>query len=93
MNVSNFDGDPNIKGTLAHYLETAIPLTAVTIWIIIASQTNVPGMSRHERGWQNLAWPFYVLMSIPRMSRKIWRGEFNDDTDVDEDRTDTSLRV
>ncbi|GJJ08746.1 hypothetical protein Clacol_002965 [Clathrus columnatus] len=37
MNVKEIAGD-TVTGTLAHYVETAIPLTIATIWVIVALQ-------------------------------------------------------
>jgi hypothetical protein len=83
MNVRNFDDGTNIKGTIAHYLETAIPLTAVTIWIIVASQTNAPGANRHSRGWQRLAWPIYLTKRMLLFWRTKRRVDSDDDSDDD----------
>ncbi|KAF9463247.1 hypothetical protein BDZ94DRAFT_1259474 [Collybia nuda] len=80
MNVTNFDTDPNIKGTLVQYLGTAITLTAITIWIIVASQTNAPGSTKRERGWQRLAWPVHLLASIPPFC---WIGPRQNDNSDD----------
>lgn len=93
MNVKNFDDDPHIRGTLIHYLETAIPLTAITIWIIVASQTNAPGTGTHEHGWQRLAWPIHIVMNI-LLFRWMTRREDSDGvTRVSEDSSETISRV
>ncbi|KAG6827522.1 hypothetical protein H0H92_011435 [Tricholoma furcatifolium] len=42
MNVRTFSSDPNIKGTLLHYIEWAIPLTLITVWLIVAFHTEIP---------------------------------------------------
>ncbi|KAG6871671.1 hypothetical protein C0995_001598, partial [Termitomyces sp. Mi166 len=61
MNITALSSSPDIKGTLEHYVETAIPLTLLTIWFIVASQTDVPGTTLSSRGWQRLAWPYTTL--------------------------------
>lgn len=64
MNITALSASSDIKGTLEHYFETAIPLTALTIWFIVASQTNAPGSRQHSRGWQRLAWPYDFVKRI-----------------------------
>ena len=54
---------PNTNGTLAHYAETALPFTLVTIWVIIASQNRYifpAGLNF----WARLAWPVLVLGKV-----------------------------
>jgi hypothetical protein len=64
MNIQSLSSDPNIKGTLAHYVVTAVSLTAITIWVIVASQRNAPGSHKDTRGWQRMAWPITFLKRI-----------------------------
>lgn len=59
MNVKDFSKDT--KGTLGHYFAAAIGLTAATIWIIIAFQSQYllpPTFSFPMR----LAWPILLPM-------------------------------
>ncbi|KJA24138.1 hypothetical protein HYPSUDRAFT_39284 [Hypholoma sublateritium FD-334 SS-4] len=54
---------PSTHGTLAHYAETALPLTLLTIWVIIASQNRYifpPGLNF----WMRLGWPVLVLGKV-----------------------------
>lgn len=54
---------PNTHGTLAHYAETALPFTLLTIWVIIASQNRYifpAGLNF----WMRLAWPVLVLGKV-----------------------------
>lgn len=54
---------PNTNGTLAHYAETALPFTLLTIWVIIASQDRYIfpiGLNF----WARLAWPVLVLGKV-----------------------------
>ena len=46
MNVTTFV--PETKGTLAHYMEAAIPLTGLTVWIVVAYQIRIRDESRIE---------------------------------------------
>jgi hypothetical protein len=51
---------PCVKGTIAHYAETALPFTLATVWVIVAFQ------SRHifpagTSFWTRLAWPILLL--------------------------------
>ncbi|KAJ6535926.1 hypothetical protein DFH09DRAFT_1179170 [Mycena vulgaris] len=62
MNVKEIT--PNTRGTLPHYLALALPLTAVTMWIIMAFQYRKKDPSRliHEDEketsmWSKLKWP------------------------------------
>ncbi|KAF8062374.1 hypothetical protein FPV67DRAFT_1508215 [Lyophyllum atratum] len=64
MNITALSSDPDIKGTLEHYVLTAIPLTVLTIWFIVASQTNAPGSRMGSRGWRRLAWPYSFLKRV-----------------------------
>ncbi|KAF9463267.1 hypothetical protein BDZ94DRAFT_1308998 [Collybia nuda] len=79
MNVKNFDNNPNIRGTLIHYLETAIPLTAFTIWVVLASQKKPPGSETVEEGWWKLAWPVYVVKDVKKSFLSRWANANNND--------------
>ncbi len=60
MNVKEIAG-PTTYGTLPHYIGTAVGLTAATIWIIIAFQSQYllpPSYSFPMR----LAWPILLPM-------------------------------
>jgi hypothetical protein len=51
--------NPGTKGTLPYYIAFAVPLTLITIWIIIAFQSRYlligkPFLVR-------LGWPYYLL--------------------------------
>ncbi|KAF8194202.1 hypothetical protein BJ912DRAFT_901347, partial [Pholiota molesta] len=51
---------PCVKGTIAHYAETALPFTLATVWVIVAFQ------SRHifpagTSFWTRLVWPILLL--------------------------------
>jgi len=61
MNVSEIN--PGTLGTLGKYFATALPLTIITAWIMIAFQYETilpPGTSIYER----LAWPIFFLMKL-----------------------------
>jgi len=66
MNVAEIN--PGTNGTLAHYAETAMPLTIVTIWLIIAFQTKRHfAEDEHASVLGNLMWPY-------KMVKRFWRG-------------------
>jgi hypothetical protein len=51
-------------GTLAHYLETAVALTLVTIWIMIAFQSRFYLADPDASMWRRLLWPIVVFASL-----------------------------
>jgi len=55
MNVSGIGTDST---TLANFIETAIPFTAVTIWVLVAFQTESETLS--SRLW----WPVTLLRQL-----------------------------
>ncbi|KAF8873989.1 hypothetical protein BD779DRAFT_1568105 [Infundibulicybe gibba] len=55
MNVREIVDDTH--GTLAHYFEVAIPLTAVTIWIILAVHHRIRRQDPSQPFWSGLGWP------------------------------------
>ncbi|PPQ75298.1 hypothetical protein CVT24_007521 [Panaeolus cyanescens] len=59
MNVGEIAPDTN--GTLPHYVETALPLTIATIWIIIAFQSQDIYPKRVPY-WQRFFWPFVLIL-------------------------------
>lgn len=63
MNVSEIN--PGTL-TLKKYFATAIPLTVITIWIMIAFQYEAPSTSIYKR----LVWPVLFLMKPVRDWRK-----------------------
>jgi len=56
MNVSEIN--PGSKPTLLNYVSTIIPLTAVTIWIVVAIQVKYQSDNPDEvTVWSRLTWP------------------------------------
>ncbi|KAG6907533.1 hypothetical protein DXG01_008569 [Tephrocybe rancida] len=63
MNIQEVS--PNTLGTLPHYLAVAIPLTVITIWVVIAFQSKYiypDGTSLFVR----FAWPIQLCLNILR---------------------------
>ncbi|KAG5639754.1 hypothetical protein H0H81_000034 [Sphagnurus paluster] len=63
MNVDEIS--PGTKGTLAHYLAVALPLTIVTIWVIVAFQSKhifPEGTGLVRR----FAWPVQLCLTLLR---------------------------
>ena len=50
-------------GTLAHYVEATLPLTLVTVWVVVAFQNS---FTVREAGstWTKLLWPILILRSL-----------------------------
>ena len=78
MNVSEIN--PGTLGTMARYVEIALPLTIATIWIVIAFQSKY--IFPQNVGFvKRLAWPGYLLLQMRKkrqqgeeMSEAEWRG-------------------
>jgi hypothetical protein len=60
MNIRELVGDT--RGTLAHYAETAIPLTLLTIYLIIAFQSKNYMGKVDASVWERLMWPVNVMV-------------------------------
>jgi len=74
MNINNLqDGS---HGTLAEYLAVAIPLTAITIWVIMALHSSKARMEESDKGFiHRLRWPITELLQT--WKRKRMRGNAN----------------
>jgi hypothetical protein len=63
MNVKEITEDG--QGTLPIYFETALPLTALTIWIVMAFQSkHLFRDGRTNTFWMRLAWPVILFRSV-----------------------------
>jgi hypothetical protein len=62
MNIIELNPGGHFK--LARFFETAVPLTLVTIWIIVAFQNRF--ILRDDRGsiWMKFLWPFVALNTL-----------------------------
>ncbi|KIL68357.1 hypothetical protein M378DRAFT_21887 [Amanita muscaria Koide BX008] len=70
MNVTEIA--PGTAGTVPHYLATALPLTVVSIWILVAYQSRY--MFREEKSFfRRLLWPYELLRE--HIERKCGKGE------------------
>ena len=57
--------------TLAHYVEAAVPLTLVTIWIIVAFQSRFV-IREDDAMWKKLLWPVALVQRfLPRQRRRL----------------------
>lgn len=69
MNVAEIA--PGTAGTVAHYLATALPLTVVSIWILVAYQSRY--MFKEEKSFfRRLLWPYELLRE--HIERKCGKG-------------------
>jgi len=74
MNIKNLqDGS---LGTIPEYLAYAIPLTAVTIWVIMALHSSKARMEESDKGFiHRLRWPITELLQTWKRKRR--RGNAN----------------
>jgi hypothetical protein len=75
MNVKELSADTS--GTIAHYVETAIPLTLVTIWIIVALRGKHPTDGEDEEPmsvWGRLWWPARMMREAIQNQLQQYRG-------------------
>jgi hypothetical protein len=66
MNVRELDA--GTYGTLGNYFEVCLPLTLVTIWIIVAYQSRFV-LREDKVTWKKLLWPIVLaqrLLSRPQ---------------------------
>ncbi|KAF8642675.1 hypothetical protein AX16_009437 [Volvariella volvacea WC 439] len=67
MNIKSLYSNAEIKGTLSQYFATAVPLTVLTIWIVVASQRGSPGGDlASQSGFKRLAWPLWFAERVAR---------------------------
>jgi hypothetical protein len=63
MNVKEIN--PGTKGTVPHYIATVVPLTLLSIWVIIAFQSK--HFLQGQSVWQRFLWP---IMMVKRLFTK-----------------------
>lgn len=69
MNINSLQDSTH--GTWAHYLEIAIPLTALTIWIAVGLHSNRVGRDESEGSvLYRLQWPLHFVRRLMRRSGK-----------------------
>ncbi|KAI6159136.1 cora-like Mg2+ transporter protein-domain-containing protein [Pisolithus thermaeus] len=62
--------------TLVHYVEATITLTALTVWLVVAFQTESSFWPKGSPRWRRLAWPiFFVATPYLRHRRAPQRDE------------------
>jgi hypothetical protein len=69
MNVMELN--PGTRGTIENYVAATIPLTFVTIWIIVAFQSRFI-LRDNEAMWKKLLWPIALvhgLMARPQVPK------------------------
>lgn len=75
MNIDLLTDHTN--GTLAHYLAFAMPMTAVTIWVIMAFQyrkkdpNHLIHDENHVSMWSKLSWPLSDLLKEFKWGRMV----------------------
>jgi hypothetical protein len=69
MNINSLQDSTH--GTWAHYVELAIPLTAITVWIVVGLHSN--RVSRAEDDGNllyRMQWPIRSVMRLMKRSGK-----------------------
>jgi len=67
MNVIELNA--NTYGTIVHYVAAALPLTFVTIWIIVAFQSRFV-LRDNEAMWKKLLWPIALIHRLISQTRR-----------------------
>jgi hypothetical protein len=67
MNVMELNA--GTYGTIPHYVETTLPLTLFTIWIIVAFQGRFV-LRENEAMWKKLLWPIVLLQRLLSRPRR-----------------------
>ncbi|KAF9007638.1 hypothetical protein BDQ17DRAFT_1351039 [Cyathus striatus] len=68
MNIREIS--PDTVGTLAHYMAAAVPLTAITIWLIMAFHNKIHHEEQEITFWSRLKWPIFTLQRILKLRHK-----------------------
>ncbi|KAI6104301.1 cora-like Mg2+ transporter protein-domain-containing protein, partial [Pisolithus sp. B1] len=72
--------------TLVHYVEATITLTALTVWLVVAFQTESSFWPKGSPRWRRLAWPiFFVATPYLRHRRAPQRDEHDENLRSDLD--------
>ncbi|KAK0484497.1 hypothetical protein IW261DRAFT_1456929 [Armillaria novae-zelandiae] len=61
MNVGEIS--PGTKGTLPHYFEAALPLTFLTVWVVMAFQSKYL-FDSGSTFWMRLVWPWMLFKQV-----------------------------
>ncbi|KAL0950708.1 hypothetical protein HGRIS_007484 [Hohenbuehelia grisea] len=81
MNIRELN--PQSYSTFGSFFAVAIPLTAVTIWIIVAFQSKHYDASSHVSIWTRICWPVVFLKrTFDSMRRPVVRDAHDRTTDM-----------
>lgn len=69
MNIKEINGDSDNLPNVTTYIELAIPLTAVTIWIILSLQSKAHLDEPEPSIWSQMWWPFTSVKRLIRPRR------------------------
>ncbi|KAI6002549.1 cora-like Mg2+ transporter protein-domain-containing protein [Pisolithus marmoratus] len=72
MNVAEIN--PGTYENLSHYAEATIALTALTVWLVIAMQTESSFWPKGSGWWRRLAWPIFFTTACIKESYLRQRG-------------------
>ncbi|KAJ7135427.1 hypothetical protein C8R43DRAFT_1020979 [Mycena crocata] len=79
MNIKEIS--PETHGSLPHYFETALPLTFLTVWVVMAFQSKYL-LGDDTTVWQRLIWPVSLMR---RALKKRGESRFNLDAPIDDE--------
>ncbi|KAK0230350.1 cora-like Mg2+ transporter protein-domain-containing protein [Armillaria fumosa] len=80
MNVRELTGGEETEGTLTHYFAAAVPLTLLTIWVVMTFQSKHLFASG-STFWMRLVWP-WILFKQVFMKREIGEASIPSDSMV-----------
>lgn len=70
MNVKEIN--PQSNGTIPHYIATVVPLSLISIWVIVAFQSKnyMPGQSM----WTRFLWP--IVLAKAFFTKDVKRAQY-----------------
>jgi hypothetical protein len=73
MNVTEINTGSVVN--LARYFELAVPLTAVTVWVVVSLQSKARLGDPEATMWSQMWWPFIAVMDLFRPLMRGRRGD------------------
>lgn len=68
MNITEIN--PGTNGTWLLYLVSMLPMTAATVWIIVAFQSQYMFKEPNVSFWKRLCWPYYLARYLLERARR-----------------------
>jgi hypothetical protein len=60
---------PDTHGSLVHYFETALPLTFVTVWAVMAFQSKHL-LGQNTTMWMRVFWPVWLIQQMIKQRKR-----------------------